>query len=72
MYIIAAIAGWFLRAWKIGQLETIAAEKGEDFSSVNPVSADVGTLGPDEEHNTQQAQTYRSPLFKRLIMWKRV
>ncbi|KAK5172445.1 hypothetical protein LTR04_005079, partial [Oleoguttula sp. CCFEE 6159] len=39
MYIAAAICVWFLRAWKIGELEEIAAAEGRDPKGINVVTA---------------------------------
>ena len=39
MYIAAAVCAWFLRAWKVGQLEYIAAQERKSVGEVNAVGA---------------------------------
>ncbi|KAL1637617.1 hypothetical protein SLS58_009290 [Diplodia intermedia] len=67
MYIGAAVFMWLLRAWKIGEMEQLAAEKSESEGGVNPVSEPaVGT----ETHGIGRAA--KSNLLKRMVMLKRV
>lgn len=56
---------WFLRAWKIGQIESTAAAEGKSPAEVSGMSFEPGqhpiqSLGP------------RSSVFRRLFAWKRV
>ncbi|MCJ1330040.1 Tubulin beta chain (Beta tubulin) [Thelotrema lepadinum] len=39
MYLIAGLFGWLLRAWKIGEMEMLAAERGTSIRDINNVQA---------------------------------
>lgn len=59
---------WFLRGWKIGQIEQIAAEQERrpedtDAASSEPVSDKAITLA---------AKRYKRGVLKRLFKWKKV
>ncbi|KAI9655396.1 MAG: hypothetical protein M1821_005544 [Bathelium mastoideum] len=66
MYIAAAACGWFLRAWKIGELERIAREK-EEQSEGNDVATDDSRLGGAEPR-----KALPSSFVSRLFRWKKV
>lgn len=69
MYMGAALCMWFLRAWKIGELEQIAAEKGKRTEDLDPVAdqpLDVRTEGPVSLPNK------KSNVLMRLCTWRRV
>ena len=68
MYVAAAVTMWFLRAWKIGQIEQIAAEQEKrpediDAASAEPVNARAISLA---------AKNCQSGVLKRLFIWKKV
>ncbi|MCJ1223549.1 Tubulin beta chain (Beta tubulin) [Toensbergia leucococca] len=69
MYIAAALCMWFLRAWKVGELEQIAAEHNKSLESVDATSDQ--TL---KEHiiNPSRGREYKSSLVKRLFRRIRV
>ena len=66
MYIAAAICMWFLRAWKIGQLEHLATERE------GPNITDPPQLEPEDNPSHGLSQYMESNTFRRMIVWKRV
>ncbi|KAI4115037.1 MAG: hypothetical protein LQ345_004293 [Seirophora villosa] len=65
MYIVAGgVCMWLLRAWKIGQMESVAAEE-EKFP------AQIGAVVADGHHPTRSKGS-KSNVIKRLCAWKRV
>ncbi|KAF2668021.1 putative MFS transporter [Microthyrium microscopicum] len=64
MYIAAACCLWILKAWKVGQLERLAASDHLNPTQINPVQEDLDGRGDD----TVQV----SPFVKRLIKWRKV
>lgn len=69
MYILAAVSGWFLRAWKIGELEMLAAEKGEPIGQLDATQAHVIELN---KTTSRELRARRSQLLKRLLACRRV
>ena len=67
MYICASLCAWGLRAWKIGQLESFAAEEGKAANEI-----DVAQAGALDRTISKEAMQHRSSFFRRLFMWKRV
>lgn len=69
MYVAASICLWILRAWKIGDLEGIAAtEQGKGPEEGNTIlSAD-----PPEMASQFTSEAVKSSLRRRLFQWKRV
>lgn len=70
MYIGAAGCMWFLRAWKIGQLEKTASEQGKSLNEV-----DVSFTEPaaaESEARVGAPPVIKSSLATGLIAWKRV
>ncbi|KAI9710989.1 MAG: hypothetical protein M1820_002427 [Bogoriella megaspora] len=67
MYLAAAFCGWLLRTWKIGEMEMIAAKKGEQVDSVDAV-ADSPTAGD----GLAPGPIPTSNFVKRMFMWKKV
>jgi len=65
MYIAAAWCLWFLKAWKVGQLERIAAKESEATSQVDPVEA-ANIPEP------QGIPDPRSSYLKRMLRWRKV
>ena len=68
MYIAAAVCMWFLRSWKIGQIQQIAAEQGKrpediDAASDEPVGERASSFMPKRS---------KSNVLKRLFVTKRV
>ena len=66
MYIAAATCVWFLRAWKIGEIERMTAEKDDQSDGVDG-DADIITGGGVEPRKYQT-----SSFVKRLFKWKKV
>ena len=57
-----------LRGWKIGQIEQLAAEKGQQLANIDAVSAE-----PSQTHAVSiRSARSRSNIVKRLFMWKKV
>ena len=71
MYFAAAGCAWLLRAWKIGQMEMLAAEKGEDVDAVDPVREEAATVSLTME-GEKKGLEMRSSLVRRLFVVKRV
>ena len=69
MYMAAAISMWFLRAWKIGEIEQVAAEQGKVAEEVDVtiVESQQGTFNA-----ASARRTTKSRLWKRLFAWRRV
>lgn len=68
MYLAAAVCMWFLRAWKIGQIEEIAAEKEK-----RPEDIDAAAAEPvDPQNVSSSSRDFRSSLTKRLLKWEKV
>lgn len=68
MYMAAALCVWFLRAWKIGELEAIAAHEEKALHDINPLDPESPEL-----RRAISTGTYRkSSLIKRLFAWKKV
>ena len=58
---------WFLRAWKIGELQQLAAQKEMSVESINPTqSVDAHAGLPDG------SRLAKSSIIKRLMVWERV
>ena len=66
MYIAAAMCGWALRAWKIGEIERRA--EGQESQ---PISVDVVAEGPTE-NVVRDRKASSSNFIKRLFMIKKV
>lgn len=63
MYTGAALCMWFLRAWKIGQLEEMAAQTHKAAESLDPVTEQpLGLSHPESKSN----------FLRRMCMWRRV
>ena len=68
MYIGAAGCMLLLRAWKIGQIQTSAAKKGEHLEAVA-----VASVKPsDNPAASVSSARSKSNIIKRLFMWKKV
>ncbi|KAL9637780.1 MAG: hypothetical protein Q9204_001754, partial [Flavoplaca sp. TL-2023a] len=66
MYIAAALSMWFLRAWKIAEIERVAAVEEK-----SPAEVDVVAAAPDD--NTSQALGKpNSSVLRRLFAWRKV
>lgn len=69
MYIGAASCMWFLRAWKIGQLEKIAVKQKKSLDEVDVLSTEPAA---DPEAHVEIPPVIRSSIATHLIAWKRV
>ena len=65
MYIAAALCMWFLRAWKIGQIENIASAEGKS-------PTEVGVMDVEPSCQRAVSNNSRSSIFRRLWAGKRV
>jgi hypothetical protein len=65
MYIAAAVCLWFLKAWKVGELERIAAAEHRPVSQLDPVAA---VDAPESEGTGAPQTTYLNRLFR----WRKV
>jgi len=63
MYVGAAVCLWFVRAWKIGELEEEASMKEKTESELTDVNASDGRASLGFK---------RSPFLKRMIVWQKV
>ncbi|MCJ1284779.1 Tubulin beta chain (Beta tubulin) [Xylographa opegraphella] len=67
MYIAAAICMWFLRGWKIGQLQQLAKVKGEGLENTDTIQMEPGDDLPSGRLHYEE-----SNILRRMIAWKRV
>lgn len=68
MYVAAAVSMWFLRSWKIGQIEQIAAEQEK-----RPEDIDAASAEPVNDRSISfAAKKNKSGVLKRLFIWKKV
>ncbi|KAL9600113.1 MAG: hypothetical protein Q9219_003369 [cf. Caloplaca sp. 3 TL-2023] len=65
MYVAAALCMWFLRAWKIGQIEGMAVAAGKS-------PAEIDALAVEPSGQSASTRALRSNIFRRLCSWKRV
>lgn len=66
MYIAAALCMWFLRAWKIGEIERLAVAKGKPPAEVSAVAIETVDV---TSHVVNQPS---SSVLRRLFAWKKV
>lgn len=67
MYIGAAVFLWLLRAWKIGEMEQLAAEKNGSEDSADPIPEHAAEPVAHENN-----RAIKSNFLKRMVMLKRV
>jgi len=69
MYLTAFICLWFLKAWKIGEMERLAELEEKPPDSIDPMISNgaVGVLR-DEEARVKP----RSSFVKRMLIWRKV
>lgn len=68
MYTAAAGCMLLLRGWKIGQIQQLAAEKGQQLANIDAVSAEPSQT---QAVSIRSARS-KSNIVKRLFMWKKV
>jgi len=68
MYLAAAVCMWFLRAWKIGQIEQTAAENEKRPEDIDPTA----TEPVDTQAVSSVLRVSRSNIFRRLLRWEKV
>lgn len=68
MYVGAASCMWLLRAWKIGELEAIAAYEDKALDHVKALGAESSEF----QRVVSTASYRKSSVFKRLVKWKKV
>lgn len=66
VYIAGAVCLWFVRAWKIGQLEQVAAMKGINKDETRDV------LDGGQVQAVESQRHVKSSVFRRLVVWKAV
>ncbi|KAI4263692.1 MAG: hypothetical protein L6R42_001175 [Xanthoria sp. 1 TBL-2021] len=66
MYIAAALCMWFLRAWKIGEIERVAAAKWKSPAEVSVVDIEPAVI------ISQAVGQPSSSVLRRLFAWKKV
>lgn len=66
VYIAGAVCLWFVRAWKIGQLEQLAASKENEQNGTNDGLNGVSRRDVDLQQHA------KSNVLKRLVVWKAV
>lgn len=69
MYTAAALCMWFLRAWKIGELEQIAAETRKPVETLDAVTDQPPDLPPLDTTSRSES---KSNFMTRMCMWRRV
>lgn len=69
MYVAASICMWILRAWKIGQIEQIAAEQGKAPEEVAVVPIEPLTAALSATSRSKLAEV---SVIRRLYQWKKV
>lgn len=68
MYVAAAICLWLLRAWKIGDMEHMAASEAKDVNGTrNGDSKGLQDVVPEKIMHRR-----KSSILKRLFVWKKV
>ena len=68
MYVAAAGCMLLLRGWKIGQIQQLAMEKGEQLENIDAASAEPSQTRAVSERPARS----KSNFVKRLFMWKNV
>ena len=68
MYTAAAMCMWFLRAWKIGEIQRMAVEREKRPENFDPVSTQLS----DQLAVSPSSKKYRSGILKQLFAWKKV
>ena len=68
MYVGAALCMWLLRAWKIGELEAIAAYEEKALDHVKALGAESSEF----QRVVSTASYRKSSVFKRLVKWNKV
>ena len=66
MYIAAALCMWYLRAWKIAEIERVAAVERKSQAEVDIMA----TAPPDD--TLQALRQPNSSALRRLFAWKKV
>jgi hypothetical protein len=71
MYIVAALCLWFLRAWKIRELDRVEQESGHEATQQAGV---VGNTSPQLGRTNSRVTSVRSTVkaSRGLFAWKRV
>lgn len=69
MYVASAISMWLLRAWKIGEIERIAASQEKTPAEVDARSSEPGEASLIARSGSR---IVKSSIVKRLFAWKRV
>lgn len=69
MYVAASICMWVLRAWKIVEIEQIAAEQGKVPEEVDVVSVEPATAALSASSRSKLVEV---SVVRRLFQWKRV
>lgn len=70
MYLGAAVLLWLVRAWKIGELEEVAAKAQVDERQVDPVTE--GIIGDQADGAPVSGEVRKTSFARRLFMWRRV
>jgi hypothetical protein len=69
MYLAAFLCLWFLKAWKIGEMERLAALEEKPTDSIDPVTSNGEShVLRDEEARVKP----RSSFVKRMLIWRKV
>ena len=69
MYVAAALCMWLLRAWKIGEIEEIAAVEEKPPGDIDALHAEPTQL---RRTASRKSGFKRSSILKRLFVWKKV
>lgn len=69
MYIGAALCLWFLRAWKVGQLEELAAVAEKRMENTDPA---IEPLSEGARRSRSLRGSVRTSFVKRMFRWQKV
>ena len=68
MYTAAALCMWFLRGWKIQQIEQIAAEKAKRSSDIDVANIEL----VDERSVCSTRRKSKTGILKSFVVWEKV
>lgn len=69
MYVSAFVCLWFLKAWKIGEIEKLAELEGKREGEIKPTeSGEDAGISSREEARVKP----RTSFLRRMIIWRKV
>jgi hypothetical protein len=67
MYLVATVCLWYLKAWKIGQIEMLAATSNQPANNIRLIPEEL-----PESNQGQQIEAKISPFLVRLFRLQKV